>query len=128
MVSVMSSVVLMLLNLINPRLLLSVFTNDATLITDSIPVVHVISFSIILFAIAMILLSVVSGTGNTLMTFLIEVSTLVIYLNFSYRMVHQWHQSLQMVWTSEIVYFSCMALFSGLYLWSGKWKNVKVHD
>ena len=128
LITVTSSIVLMLLNLINPRLLLSVFTNDASLITDSIPVVYVISISIILFAIAMILLSVVSGTGNTLMTLLIEVSTLVIYLNFTYRMVHQWHQPLNMVWTSEIVYFSGMALFSGLYLWSGKWKNAKVHE
>ena len=127
-VSVLSSVVLMLLNLINPRLLLAVFTNDTTLISDSIPVVYVISVSIILFAIAMILLSVVSGTGNTLMTLFIEVTTLVIYLNFTYRMVHQWHQPLDMVWTSEIVYFSCMALFSGIYLWSGKWKNAKVHE
>ena len=127
-ISVVSSVVLMLLNLINPRLLLSVFTNDTALISDSISVVYVISFSIILFAFSMILLSVVSGTGNTLMTLLIEVSTLVIYLNFTYRMVHQWNQPLYMVWTSEIVYFTGLALFSGLYLWSGKWKNAKVHE
>jgi len=128
LVSVVSSIVLMLLNLINPRLLLSVFTNDQTIISDSIPVVYVISISIVLFAVAMILLSVVSGTGNTMMTLLIELSTLVIYLNFTYRMVHQWLQPLNMVWTSEIVYFSFMGLFSGLYLWSGKWKNAKVHD
>ena len=127
-ISVISSFVLMLLNLINPRLLLSVFTNDTALISDSIPVVYVISFSILLFAVAMILLSVVSGTGNTVMTLVIEASTLVIYLNFTYRMVHQWHQPLNMVWTSEIVYFSFLALFSGLYLWSGKWKNAKVHE
>lgn len=127
-ISVVSSLVLMLLNLINPQLLLSVFTNDTTLILDSIPVVYVISFSILLFAVAMILLSVVSGTGNTLITLLIEVSSLIIYLNFTYRMVHQWHQPLHMVWTSEIVYFGCMALFAGLYLWSGKWKNAKVHE
>ncbi|MCF8465056.1 MAG: MATE family efflux transporter [Flavobacteriales bacterium] len=128
LVSVVSSIGLMLLNLINPRLLLSVFTNDVMLIDDSIPVVYVISISIILFAVSMILLSVVSGTGNTFMTLVIEVSTLVIYLNFTYRMVHQWHQPLHIVWTSEIVYFSCMGLFSGLYLWSGKWKNAKVHE
>lgn len=127
-VSTLGSTVLMLLNLIDPSLLLSVFTNDEMLISECIPVVHVISISILLFAVSMILLSVVSGTGNTLMTLLIESSTLVIYLNFTYRMVHQWHQPLYMVWTSEIVYFSFMALFSGLYLWSGKWKNARVHD
>ena len=127
-VSVLSSVALMLLNLIEVRLLLSVFTNDPTLISDSVPVVYVISISIILFAVSMVLLSVVSGTGNTLMTLVIEISTLIIYLNFTYRMVHQFHQPLYMVWTSEIVYFVFMGLFAGLYLWSGKWKNARVHE
>jgi Na+-driven multidrug efflux pump len=127
-ISVVSSVVLMLLNLINPRLLLSVFTNDTTLISEAIPVIYIISISIIMFAVSMILLSVVSGTGNTFVTLLIEVITLVIYLNFTYRMAHDWHQPLDMVWTSEFVYFGSMALFSGLYLWSGKWKNAKVHE
>ncbi|MCF8459546.1 MAG: MATE family efflux transporter [Flavobacteriales bacterium] len=127
-ISVVSSVVLMLLNLINPKLLLSVFTNDFTLISEAIPVIYIISISIIMFAVSMILLSVVSGTGNTFITLLIELTTLLIYLNFSYRMVHEWHQPLNMVWTSEFVYFGCMGLFSGLYLWSGKWKNAKVHE
>lgn len=123
-----SSVVMMLLNLIDPKLLLSVFTNESSLIQESIPVVYVISISILLFAVAMILLSVVSGTGNTQMTLLIEISTLVIYMTFTYRMVHVYHASLPMVWTSEIVYFICMGGFSALYLWSGKWKYRKVHD
>lgn len=127
-VSVLSSIALMLLNLIEVRLLLSVFTNDPTLISDSIPVVYVISVSIILFAVSMILLSVISGTGNTLMTLLIEISTLIVYLNFTYLMVHQFHQPLYMVWTSEIVYFTFMGLFAGIYLWSGKWKNARVHE
>ncbi|MCB9185617.1 MAG: MATE family efflux transporter [Flavobacteriales bacterium] len=127
-VSVLSSTVLMLLNLIDPKLLMSVFTNDLELISDCIPVVHVISISIILFAFAMILVSVVSGTGNTLVTMFIEISTLIIYLTFTYRMVHVHHASLQMVWTSEIVYFICMGGFSAIYLWSGKWKNTQVHE
>ncbi|MCB0756578.1 MAG: hypothetical protein KDB98_13340, partial [Flavobacteriales bacterium] len=87
-----------------------------------------ISISIILFAFAMILVSVVSGTGNTLVTMFIEISTLIIYLTFTYRMVHVHHASLQMVWTSEIVYFICMGGFSAIYLWSGKWKNTQVHE
>lgn len=128
LVSILSSAALMLLNLLNPRLLLTVFTNDITLINESIPVVYVISISIIFFAAATVLLSVVSGTGNTQMTLIIEIITLIIYLNFTYTMVHSWHQPLAMVWTSEIVYFSGMMLFSGMYLWSGKWMNIKVHD
>ncbi|MBL4587007.1 MAG: MATE family efflux transporter [Flavobacteriales bacterium] len=126
--SILSSVVLVLLNLINPKIALSVFTNDPSLILESILIIHVISISIVLFSVGMVLLSVISGTGNTLTTLLIEVSTLTIYLTFTYAMVKVYHQPLYIVWSSEIVYFTCIGLFSAGYLWSGKWKNTKVHD
>ncbi len=128
MVSLISSITLVLLNLIDPTNTLSIFTNDLTLIQESIPIVYVISISIMLFSVAMILLSVVSGTGNTSITLLIEVSTLAIYLTFTYAMVKVYHMPLYLVWTSEIVYFVCIGLFAAIYLWTGKWKNTKVHD
>lgn len=127
-ISVISSLIMVAINLLNPSLLLSVFTNDIQLITDAIPIVHVISISIVLFAIAMILLSVISGTGNTKTTLFIEVTTLAVYLFFTYLMVHTYNQPLYIVWTSEIVYFLSIGVLSALYLKSGKWKNTKVHE
>lgn len=123
-ISVVASTSLVLLNLIEPRIILSIFTNDISLISESIPIIYVISISIVIFSFAMILLSVISGTGNTLMTLLIEVSTLAIYLTFTYALVKVYHAPLNIVWTSEIVYFLFIGLFSAIYLWSGRWKKV----
>ena len=127
-VSVLSSIVMVGLNLINPALTLSIFTNDASLIQDSMAIIPIISASIIIFATATVLLSVVSGTGNTFMTMVIEMSTLAIYLTFTILAVKKFHASLPIVWTSEFVYFICISVFAGIYLYTGKWKNTKVHD
>jgi len=124
LISIISSVLLVLLNLINPKIALSVFTNDLSLIAESIPIIYIISVSIVFFSVGMILLSVISGTGNTMTTLIIEVSTLAIYLTYTYAAVHIYHQPLTVVWASEIVYFICIGLFSAAYLRSGKWKRV----
>lgn len=127
-VGVGSSFALMSFNYIDPRLSLSIFTNDLALVNESLPIIPVISVSIIVFAIAVVLISVVSGTGNTRTTLYIEVVALGLYLAYLYVIVHVYPQSLTVVWTSEFVYFISMSVISAIYLWTGKWKNTKVHD
>ncbi|MBI1288434.1 MAG: MATE family efflux transporter [Flavobacteriales bacterium] len=127
-VSLASTILMVLLNGIFPRFTLSIFTNDVSLVDESMSIIPIISMAIMVFAVAVVLISVVSGTGNTQITLLIEVTTLAIYLTFLYLVVSVYHQSLKVVWTSEFVYFIFISLFSGIYLWSGKWKNTKVHE
>lgn len=127
-VSVGSSFVMMALNWIDPRLSLSIFTNDVALVNESLSIIPIISISILIFALGVVLISVVSGTGNTRITLYIELGTLAIYLAFLYVVVHVWQSSLEIVWTSEFVYFTAISLISAIYLWSGKWKGTKVHD
>ncbi|MCB0754342.1 MAG: MATE family efflux transporter [Flavobacteriales bacterium] len=127
-VCVGSSFVIMALNWIDPQLSLSIFTNDAVLVQESLSIIPIISISILIFALGVVLISVVSGTGNTRITLYIEAGTLVLYLSYLYVVVHGFHASLEMVWTSEFVYFTMISLFSWLYLRTGKWKGTKVHD
>jgi putative MATE family efflux protein len=123
-----SSFVIMALNYINPELTLSIFTNDASLVQESLPIIPIISISILIFALGVVLLSVVSGTGNTRTTLFIEVATLTLYLTYLYVVVHVIPSSLQVVWTSEFVYFIFISIFAYGYIRTGKWKNTQVHD
>lgn len=123
-----ASFVIMVLNWIRPEFSLSIFTNDFSLVQESLSIVPIISISILIFALGVVLISVVSGTGNTQMTLYIEAGTLVLYLTYLYTVVHVIPSSLKFVWTSEFVYFGFISLFSGLYLRTGKWKNTKVHE
>jgi Na+-driven multidrug efflux pump len=123
-----SSFMIMVLNNINPALTLSIFTNDASLVQESLPIIPIISISILIFALGVVLLSVVSGTGNTRITLYIEVATLTLYLTYLYVVVHVIPSSLEVVWSSEFVYFIFISIFAYGYIRTGKWKNTKVHD
>ncbi len=118
------SVVLMAINLIEPYLLLRIFTNDPALMDGSVPVIYVLSFTILFFSVAMTLLSSVSGTGATRIALMIEVITLIFYFIFTWMTVKLWHWPLHLVWMAELVYFISIGLLSALYLWSGRWKHI----
>ena len=106
----------LILNLIFPKVLLQIFTNDINLIDASIPSLKIISISLFLFAIAIPLLNAVSATGNSKIAFLIEFFTLFIYLSFSYYLGVVLKASLQVVWTAEFLYFILIGISSFLYL------------
>ena len=127
-VSIVSSISMVVLNSVDQTLTLSIFTNDNSLITESLSIIPIISVSIVIFAVGVILLSVVSGTGNTRTTLYIEVATLAIYLSFLYYVVKVKPMSLEVVWMSEFVYFIFISIFAYGYIRTGKWKNTKVHD
>jgi len=123
--SVSISLGLALLNLIDPYVLLNVFTSDRGLMDDTLPIIHVITFTLPFFAIGGILLSTVSGTGRTMATLVIEVITLSFYLVFTYGLVHWYHCSVAVAWTSESVYFVLLAALSLLYIQYGRWRPEK---
>jgi putative MATE family efflux protein len=120
------SIVMLLVNLIEPRFLLRIFTDDPGLVDDSVPVIHMLSVCILFFAMAMTLLASVSGTGATKTALMIEVTTLLFYFSFTWATVHVWKWPLYMVWSAEMVYFSFIGTFAALYLWSGRWKKLII--
>ena len=65
----------------------------------------------------------VSGTGNTRMAFLLELSSLVIYMAYCYLVIHIIQANVAVCWTAEHIYGAVMMLLCGWYLLSGKWKN-----
>jgi putative MATE family efflux protein len=106
--------------------IMSLYTNDPLLIQDGIPVLHVVSISMLVFSIAYIVFSAVSGTGNTMISLVIEVLTLILYLFTTYHLGITLQLSLPIVWYSEFIYFGAMGILSILYLKYGKWRAVNV--
>lgn len=122
------SCVLLLVNLAAPQVLLNIFTDDRGLVAGSIPVIHVLSLCILFFSVAMNLLAAVSGTGATRMALVIEVLTLLFYLAFTWATVKLWNWPLHWVWSAELVYFSSIGLLATLYLWSGRWRSLRIME
>jgi putative MATE family efflux protein len=104
------------LNLIHPQLSLSLFTNDDNLIEATLNSLYVITGSLLLFSVAAVLLSSVSGLGKTMASLLIESITIALYLAATWYVAQVLHLKIELVWCVVYVYFIIMGLLSFWYL------------
>lgn len=115
---------LLICTLINlfPQVLLSVFGQDETFTQHAIPVVRVLTFAVVLMSFSSICLNAVTGTGNSRITLLIEIITIVLYCLYIYVVLEKLFLPITYGWMSEWLYWISIFIFSWLYIRSGKWK------
>jgi multidrug resistance protein, MATE family len=106
-----------------PDVYLALFRNDAEFISEGIPVLRAIAFALLLVSIATVWLNAVTGTGNSQVTFLIEIGALVFYCIYVFVVLEVRHMSILWGWMSEVLYWLVLFSFSYLYIKSGKWKS-----
>ncbi len=109
-----------------PTVILRIYTNNPLLIEQSLPVFNIVAIAAIGMAGAFVMFNGVSGTGNTKVSFAIEVGTLLIYLLWAYLMAIVFKTSLTWVWAAEIIYGIFITSISYWYLKSNKWIGKKV--
>jgi putative MATE family efflux protein len=109
-----------------PETILSVYTNDPSLIAGSVPSVYVISGVMLLCAVGGVCFNGVSGTGNTRSALLIELITLVFYCIYIYIIGLRLKMPVHICFTSEIIYFGLLFAMSAFYLKKGNWRNKKI--
>ncbi len=106
--------------------IMSIFTNNQSLINDSVPVFYIVTGSSLFIAIGIILFNAVSGTGRTLVALFIETGVILTYLLYVWLNSNITNNSIEMVWTAEYVYGFSLGLVSLLYLIFGKWGMKKI--
>ncbi len=109
-----------------PSAILSLYTTDAALIRDSIPVLYVVFTALVFFSVASIGFNAVTATGNTMMGMLIETVTILAYCIFVYEVAIVFRQPVSIAWLAEFVYFFFMGLLSFAYLKHGNWRRIKI--
>ncbi|WP_455640506.1 MATE family efflux transporter [Parabacteroides sp.] len=109
-----------------PSAILSVYTNDASLIHASIPSLYVISGALLIAAVANIVFNGVTGTGNTRSAFAMELVTLVFYTLFIYVAGMRLHLPVAICFLTEVIYYSGLLLASVIYLKKAAWQNKKI--
>jgi multidrug resistance protein, MATE family len=115
-------VVAILINLF-PAVLLSAYGQDEAFVTAALPVVRVVTAAMVLMAFAVIWVNAVTGTGNSRVTFLIELITIILYCIYVWLVLEKYSLSITIGWMSEWLYWLSMFFFAWLYMRSGKWKN-----
>jgi putative MATE family efflux protein len=124
--SLISTSLVLVFNIFVPKQMIGFYTNDALLITETLPTLRIISFTMFIFAIAFIQFNGVSGTGNTKTSLLIEFITISIYIISTYYIAIVLKASLPIVWCSELIYFGLLGSLSFAYLKWGNWNNISV--
>ncbi len=126
LISLLTTVVIIQVNLFFPVEIASFFTHEAHLVEATRPLLRVISLALVAFAFGMVLFSGLSGTGKTLVALRIELISIAFYLVTAFVLAMVFDASAPMVWFVEVVYFSILGLLSASYLRKGKWKVFKI--
>jgi len=68
-------------------------------------------------------MNAVTGTGNSRITFLIELITIILYCIYVWLVLEKYFLSITIGWMSEWLYWLSIFFFSRLYIRSGKWQG-----
>ncbi len=110
-----------------PDFLMSIFTEDASLIPYGRQPMITVFFAMLFFSISSIFFQSVSGTGNTKIALAIEAICIAAYLIYAYITTDKSNPSdLWVIWMSEVIYMLSFGVFSAIYLHSGRWKRLKI--
>ncbi len=124
--SLITTALIFAISFISPQWLLRITTSDSKLIEDAMGCYYIIIGAMFLFSISVILLSAVSGSGNTKAAMVIEFFNIIIYMIYVYLCAVVYKSSIETVWFSEIIYWVLMGVFSAVYLTTRQWKPVKI--
>lgn len=126
MISLLCAVTVCILVNLFPYDILRIYTTDMALIREAIPSVRIITLSTLLMAISGVVLSAVTGTGNTKINLGIEFAAVVGYLLYCSIVVEQWRSPLYVAWLADFFYWTIIFVLCFFYLRSGKWKAKSI--
>lgn len=109
-----------------PHAMLSVYTNETALITESVPSLYVICVAMLIASVANVVFNGVSGTGNTQAALMLETITIVFYGSYIV-FIGMWLKApVEWCFTIEILYYTILLLASYIYFKKAKWQNKKI--
>jgi len=110
-----------------PGAYLSLFRpNDLAFVNEGTPVLRLIGFVTLFLSLGTVWLNAVTGTGNSRVTFLVEISTLVFYCVYVFVVLEMKHLSILWGWMSEVLYWTLLFVLSYLYMKSKRWKQTVI--
>ena len=109
-----------------PEMLISIVNPDATYQKVSGEILRYVSLSIYIYGFFTVYFQTINGSGNTNVTFIIEVICVVIYIIFAYLLIKVWKLDIFWIWSVEYIYFINMGVLSLIYLRFFDWKRKVV--
>lgn len=105
-----------------PSVFISAIAEDS-LIEMSIRPFYVALLALQLYGFSTVLFNCIASIGSTMASLLVEVLVIVVYIVYLYIIFYVLEVELAVVWTSEWVYWTTLALLSIIYLRFYSWKE-----
>lgn len=109
-----------------PRAAVRIYTDNPSLINDTIAPMYVLITLLPVYSIGSILYSAVSGTGNTKTSLTFELIALFFYFIYIWWIIYELRSSVALCWTSEHLYWLILMTLSFFYLRKGGWKKKEI--
>lgn len=109
-----------------PHQVIGIYTDLPGMAEAATPSVWVMCTSYLLLIPSDILLNGVSGTGNTRMSFYLELPALVVYVAYITVIVYYLRCDVAWSWTVDHLYGLTMVIGCSIYLRRGKWRNRRI--
>jgi putative MATE family efflux protein len=109
--------------IIYPEQLIGMINPNDIYLDKSAEIMRFVAVSILLYGFVSVYFQTVNGSGNTMVSFLIELTCIVCYLFAAYILIKVWQVDIFWIWSVEYVYFGIMGLTSYLYLRNADWKK-----
>ena len=111
---------------IYPEFLVGMINPDPLYIETSASILRYICPSMFVFGFASVYFQTINGSGNTMVTFAIELISVLVYIISAYLLIKVFVVDVYWAWTVEYIYFTTMGLLSLLYLRLFDWKKKVV--
>ncbi|MFN4006973.1 MAG: MATE family efflux transporter [Chitinophagaceae bacterium] len=117
-----SLIVCLLLNAL-PSLFLGLYGQNASFVSNAIPVLRIVSSALLMMSIATIFLNAVVGTGNSKLNLFTETAAIIVYCAYAYYVLEYLQLSIVWGWASEWLYWIVMFIPSFWYIRSNRWQH-----
>lgn len=108
-----------------PELVLRIYTDNLSLVSDAVPSLWVLLSSYLLAVPGFVFFFSVSATGNTSVALRFELVSISVYVLYVFYVAYYRQADVAVCWTTEHVY-NTMLLFTYFYLWRGRWRQKVV--
>lgn len=109
-----------------PGSILSVYTNEEALLVESVSALYVVCGAMLIASMANVYFNGISGTGNTQAALVLEVFVQVFYALYIIVVGMVIQASVDVCFTTEVIYYVLMLGSSLIYLKKAKWQNKKI--
>jgi len=109
--------------LIYPTELISLINPAEAYLGESGAALRLVFGSILIYAFTSPYFQTINGSGNTRVTLIIEITSIIIYLIFAYLFIKVLAWSIVDIWLVEYIYFGSLGLLSLFYLRYFNWRK-----